>query len=309
MTAAAKIPAAAARSRPVLIGVALGIIYLVWGSTYLAIRVMVEQMPPLVGAGARFLTAGLLVAAIVVARGGPRRMVVTPRELAGCTLIAVLLPVAGQGLVTIGENGGAPSGITALLIAAEPLWVICYRIASGERPARRTLTGVLLGFGGVAVLVTANGTGGTFPPWTMAAIVLAGLSWSFGSWYQARLRLPANPFAVAAYQMLIGGAGLVILGLASGESFHPLDYPARSWVAWAYLVIFGSVVAFSAYVWLLQSAAVSLAATHAYVNPLVAVFLGWLILAEPVTIPTIAGGAVAVAAVAIVVSQSWRPSY
>jgi drug/metabolite transporter (DMT)-like permease len=312
MTAATRIPAVAAtpahaRSRRVLIGVALGIVYLVWGSTYLAIRIMVEEMPPLVSAGARFLTAGLLVAAIVVARGGLRRMVVTGRELAGCALIAVLLPVLGQGLVTIGENGGAPSGITALLIAAEPLWVICYRILAGERPARRTLTGVFLGFGGVAVLITANGTGGAFPPWTMAAIAPAGLSWSFGSWYQPRLRLPADPFALAAYQMLIGGAGLTILGLASGESFHPLGYSARSWMAWAYLVVFGSVVAFSAYVWLLQSAAVSLVATHAYVNPLVAVVLGWLILAEPVTIPTIIGGAVAVAAVTIVVSSEHPP--
>jgi len=285
-----------------LIGAALGIVYVVWGSTYLAIRIMVEEMPPLVGAGVRFLTAGLLVAGILVARGGPRRMVVTGRELAGCALIGVLLPVLGQGLVTVGENGGAPSGITALLIAAVPLWVICYRILSGERPARRTLAGVFLGFGGVAVLITANGVGSTFPPWTIAVGVLAGLSWAFGSWYQPRLRLPGDPFVIVAYEMLVGGGVLTVLGLASGEGFHPLDYSARSWVAWAYLVGFGSVVAFSAYVWLLQSAAVSLAATYAYVNPLVAVLLGRLILAEPVTMPTIVGGAVAVVAVAIAVS-------
>jgi drug/metabolite transporter (DMT)-like permease len=225
---------------------------------------VVGEMPPLVGAGVRFLTAGLLVATVLVARWGPRRMVVTGRELAGCALIAVLLPVLGQGLVTVGEKGGAPSGITALLIAAVPLWVICYRILSGERPARRTLAGVFLGFGGVAVEIAAN-------------------------------------------EMLVGGGVLTILGLASGEGFHPLDYSARSWVAWAYLAGFGSVVAFSAYVWLLQSAAVSLAATYAYVNPLVAVLLGRLILAEPVTMPTIVGGAVVVVAVAIVVSSERPP--
>jgi drug/metabolite transporter (DMT)-like permease len=261
MTATTRISTAAAksahvRSRRMLIGAALGIVYAVWGSTYLAIRIMVGEMPPLVGAGVRFLTAGLLVATVLVARWGPRRMVVTGRELAGCALIAVLLPVLGQGLVTVGEKGGAPSGITALLIAAVPLWVICYRILSGERPARRTLAGVFLGFGGVAVVIAAN-------------------------------------------EMLVGGGVLTILGLASGEGFHPLDYSARSWVAWAYLAGFGSVVAFSAYVWLLQSAAVSLAATYAYVNPLVAVLLGRLILAEPVTMPTIVGGAVVVVAVAI----------
>src|SRR5215475_10561745 len=162
MTAATRISTAAATSahvpsRRMLIGAALGIVYVVWGSTYLAIRIMVGGMPPLAGAGARFLTAGLLV---------------TGRELAGCALIAVLLPVLGQGLVTVGEKGGAPSGITALLIAAVPLWVICYRILSGQRPARRTLAGVFLGFGGVAVVIAANGVGGAFPPWTIAVVVL-----------------------------------------------------------------------------------------------------------------------------------------
>ena len=301
--AAAAAAAPAYRSRRMLIGAALGIVYVVWGSTYLAIRIMVGEMPPLIAAGTRFLTAGLLVAGVLVARGGPRRIAVTGRELAGCALIGVLLPVLGQGAVTVGEKGGAPSGITALLIAAVPLWVICYRMLSGERPARRTLIGVVLGFGGVAVVIAANGVGGVFPPWTIAAVVLAGLSWALGSWCQPRLRLPGDPFVVVVYEMLAGGGVLTVIGLASGEGFHPLAYSARSWLAWAYLVVFGSVVAFSAYVWLLQSAAVSLAATYAYVNPLVAVLLGWLILAEPVTMPTIAGGAVAVAAVAIVVSS------
>jgi drug/metabolite transporter (DMT)-like permease len=311
MTATARVSAAATSAhvsgRPMLVGAALAIVYVVWGSTYLAIRMMVEEMPPLVGAGVRFLTAGLIVAGVLVARGGPRRMVVTGRELAGCALIGLLLPVLGQGSVTIGENGGAPSGITAVLIAAVPLWVICYRILSGERPARRTLAGVFLGFGGVAVLITANGVGGAFPPWTIAVVVLAGLSWAFGSWCQPRLPLPRDPFVVVVYEMLVGGGVLTVLGLASGEGFHPLDYSARSWVAWAYLVGFGSVVAFSAYVWLLQSAAVSLAATYAYVNPLVAVLLGRLILAEPVTMPTIVGGAVVVVAVAVVVSSERAP--
>jgi len=286
-----------------LVGVALGIVYVVWGSTYLAIRIMVEEMPPLVGAGVRFLTAGTLVAGALAVRGGVRRLAVSGQQLLGCALVGILLPVLGQGMVTVGENGGAPSGITALLIAAVPLWVIGCRILSGERPASRTLAGVIVGFGGVAVLITANGLSGAFPAWALAAIVLAGLSWAFGSWYQPRLRLPRDPFVVVVYEMLIGGGVLTILGLASGEGLHPADYSIRSWMAWAYLVVLGSVVAFSAYIWLLQSAAVSLAATYAYVNPLVAVFLGWLILAEPVTLPTIVGGSIVVLAVAAVVSS------
>ncbi|HEU5158988.1 MAG TPA: EamA family transporter [Streptosporangiaceae bacterium] len=297
---------APAQSRPVMVGTALGIVYVVWGSTYLAIRIMVEEMPPLMGAGVRFLTAGLVVAGVLVARGGPRKMAVTGRELAGCVLIGVLLPVLGQGMVTIGEHGGAPSGITALLIAAVPLWVICYRVLSGERPAGRTVAGVLLGFGGVAVLITANGAGGSFPPWTIAVVLLAGMSWALGSWCQPRLRLPRDPFVIVVYEMLVGGGVLTFLGLAGGEGFDPSGYSARSWAAWAYLVVFGSVVAFSAYIWLLQAAAVSLAATYAYVNPMVAVLLGGLILAEPVTTPTIVGGAVVVVAVAVVVGAE-RP--
>jgi drug/metabolite transporter (DMT)-like permease len=286
-----------------LVGVALGIVYVVWGSTYVAIRIMVEEMPPLVGAGVRFLTAGTLVAGALAARGGVRRLAVSGQQLLGCALVGILLPVLGQGMVTVGENGGAPSGITALLIAAVPLWVIGYRVLSGEHPTSRTLAGVIVGFGGVAVLITANGLGGAFPAWALAAIVLAGMSWAFGSWCQPRLRLPRDPFGVVVYEMLVGGGVLTILGLASGEGFHPADYSVRSWAAWAYLVVFGSVVAFSAYIWLLQSVAVSLAATYAYVNPLVAVFLGWLILAEPVTLPTIVGGSITVLAVAAVVSS------
>jgi drug/metabolite transporter (DMT)-like permease len=290
-----------------LVGVALGIVYVVWGSTYLAIRIMVEDIPPLLGAGIRFLTAGLLVAGALVARHGLRRLVVTPRQLAGCALIGLLLPVLGQGMVTVAENGGAPSGVTALLIAAVPLWVVLYRVLSGERPAGRTLIGVAVGFGGVAALVTANGLGGSFPAWTLAVVVFAGLSWAFGSWYQPRIQLPRDPFVVVAYEMLAGGGLLVVLGLVSGERLDPLSYSVRSWTAWVYLVLFGSVLAFSAYVWLLQSTAVSLVATYAYVNPLVAVFLGWLILAEPVTIPTLVGGAIVVLAVAVVVSAELGP--
>jgi drug/metabolite transporter (DMT)-like permease len=302
MTMIAAGPAqASARADPMFVAIALAIVYVVWGSTYLAIRIMVEQMPPLLSAGIRFLTAGILVAAVLALRGGLRRLAVTTRELLGCALIGLLLPVLGQGMVTVGENGGAPSGITALVIAAVPLWVICYRIMSGERPGNRTLAGVAVGFGGVAMLIAANGLGGSFPAWTMAVVMLAGLSWAAGSWLQPRLRLPRDPFVVVAYEMLVGGGILTVAGLLSGEEFNPSTYSTRSWAAWTYLVLLGSVVAYSAYVWLLQSAAISLVATYAYVNPLVAVFLGWLILAEPVTTWTLVSGAIVVGSVAVVV--------
>jgi drug/metabolite transporter (DMT)-like permease len=305
MTATTVAPAKA-RSPLLLVGAALTIVYVVWGSTYLAIRIMVEEMPPIVSAGVRFLTAALLVGGALAVRGGPGRLAVTRRQLLGCAQIGLLLVVMGQGLVTLAEYGGAPSGITALLIAAVPLWVICHRVLSGERPARRTMAGVAMGFGGMVVVVTANGLGGAFPVWTMAVVLVAGLSWAFGSWYQPRIELPRDPFVVAVYEMLIGGGVLVIIGLAGGEHFDPLAYSARSWAAWGYLVLFGSVLAFSAYIWLLQSTATSLAATYAYVNPLVALCLGWLILAEPVTVPTLVGGVIVVLAVAVVVRSEFR---
>jgi drug/metabolite transporter (DMT)-like permease len=297
-----------AKARPalLLVGAALAIVYVVWGSTYLAIRIMVEEMPPLVSAGVRFLAAGLLVGGAVAARGGLGRLAVTRRQLLGCAQIGLLLVVVGQGLVTVAENGGAPSGITALLVAAVPLWVICLRTVAGERPAARTVAGVVTGFGGLTVVIAAAGLGGAFPVWTVAAVLVGSLSWAFGSWRQPRMRLPGDPFVVAVHEMLIGGAVLVVLGLAGGERFDPAAYSARSWAAWGYLVLFGSVVAFSAYSWLLQSAATSLVATYAYVNPLVAVFLGWLILAEPVTPPTLAGGLIVVLAVAVVVRSEFR---
>jgi drug/metabolite transporter (DMT)-like permease len=246
------------------------------------------------------------VGAALAVRGGLGRLAVTRRQLLGCAQIGLLLVVIGQGLVTLAEHGGAPSGITALLIAAVPLWVICHRVLSGERPAARTVAGVTMGFGGLVVLVTATGLGGAFPIWTMAAVLVAGLSWAFGSWRQPRIQLPRDPFVVAVYEMLIGGVVLAIIGFAGGERFDPAAYSARSWAAWGYLVLFGSVLAFSAYIWLLQSTATSLVATYAYVNPLVAVCLGWLVLAEAVTVPTLVGGVIVVFAVAVVVRSEFQ---
>ena len=304
-TASAKM-AAGASARPLLVGVALGIVYIVWGSTYLGIRIMVEDMPPLLAAGARFVVAGVILGAVLAARGGLSRLRVSRAELLSCGLIGLLLPVLGQGMVTVAENGGAPSGLTALLIAVVPLWVLLYRILGGDRPAWTTAVGAVLGFAGLAILIVSNGVSADFPFWTMGLVLFATLAWAFGSWLQPRLKLPRNPFVVAVYEMLIGGAVLTVMGFAGGEQLDVGAYSARSWIAWAYLVVFGSCVAFSAYIWLLQSVPVSLVATYAYVNPLVAVVLGWLVVSEAITVPTVIGGAVVIVAVAAVV-RAERP--
>jgi drug/metabolite transporter (DMT)-like permease len=269
---------------------------------------MVEEAPPLVSGGLRFLSAGVLLGALLALKGGVRRLAVTRRELAGAAFLGLMLPMLGNGLVSVGEDLGAPSGVTALLIAVIPLWIVVFRVGTGDRPAGASLVGVLLGFAGLAFLVLAGrGDGGRDLPLLAAGIiVLASLCWATGSFVQPRLALPHDPFVTAVYEMLSGGAIMVATGLAVGERFT-FDYSARTWLAFGYLVVFGSMLAFTSYVWLLANAPISLVATYAYVNPVVAVLLGWLVLAEAVTVPVLVGGGVVVLAVAIVITAE-RPS-
>ncbi|MBY9074008.1 EamA family transporter [Nocardioides sp. WL0053] len=289
-----------------LVVMALGAVYVVWGSTYLGIRIMVEEAPPLTSGGLRFMTAGILLGAVLALRGGLRRLAVTPRQLAGAAFLGLMLPMLGNGLVSVGENMGAPSGVTALLIAVVPLWIVVFRTVGGDRPGPLSLLGVLLGFAGLAYLVLAgHGAEGAISLPAAALILFASTCWSVGSFVQPRLWLPQDVFVTTVYEMICGGTIMVLVGLVAGERFTG-DYSARTWLAFGYLVVFGSMVAFTSYVWLLSNAPISLVATYAYVNPVVAVFLGWLILAEPVTGPIVIGGGVVVLAVAIVITAE-RP--
>jgi drug/metabolite transporter (DMT)-like permease len=293
---------------PAMVAFALGVVYVVWGSTYLAIRVMVRDLPTLASACWRYLAAAIVLAVILSFRGGWRRLAAGPRELAGCATLGLLLPALGNGLVSVGEASGAPSGIAALLVAAVPLWIIVYRLVTGDRPGRRTVAGVLLGFAGLVGLIVASGVGGDVRVIPCLVIVVATLAWSFGSWSMPRLPLPADPFVTAVYEMAFGAVALAVFAVISGESLRPQGGSTQSWLAWGYLVVFGSVVAFTAYVWVLDAAPISLVATYAYVNPVVAVFLGWLILSETVTLSIVLGGLVAIVGVAIVVAAERRPA-
>jgi drug/metabolite transporter (DMT)-like permease len=294
-------------SSPLLVAVALGIVYIVWGSTYLAIRVTVTDLPAMSSASWRYGTAGLILGAILVFRSGLGVLKITRAQLAGCAFLGLLLPTLGNGLVSVGEQMGSPSGIAALLVAAVPLWVIVYRAAAGDRPRARTTFGVLLGFAGLVGLITATGIGGDVRWAACLIIVVATVCWSFGSWATPRLSLPRNPFVTTVYEMLFGSVFLLIGATIRGEHVLPQSAPLDAWLAWVYLVTFGSVVAFSAYVWVLSAAPISLVATYAYVNPVVAVFLGWIILSEPITGAILVGGAVVVVAVAMVVASERRP--
>ena len=279
---------------------ALGIVYVVWGSTYLAIAIAVETLPPLLYAGLRFLLAGLLLAGWLALRGVDLR--ISRRELAGAAAVGILLLAVANGLVVLAERT-VPSGVAALIVASIPLWIVVYRMIAGERVGRDLLAGVLLGLVGVAILVVPGGLNGTIDPVGSLLLFGATLSWALGTFLSPRLETPRNALVSTTYQMLAGGAVLVVVALARGElaNVDPSTFSVRSLIAFAYLVMFGSLVAYSAYTWLLQNASVSLVSTYAFVNPVVAVVLGALILAEPITASIVIGAAVIVVAVAFII--------
>ena len=285
---------------------ALVVVYVVWGSTYLGIRVVVQEAPPLTSMGLRYLTAGVLLGAILTTRGGLRRLRLDRRQVFGTAFLGLMLPMLGNGMVSVGENLGTPSGVTALLIAVAPLLIVVLRTADGDRPRPLSVAGVLLGFAGLATLVLAGHAAGGFPLLPSLVVVGASCCWAVGSYVQPRLPLPRDVFVTTVYEMVFGGLILLTVGRLSGEHFTA-DYGPRTWVALGYLVVFGSVVAFTSYVWLLANAPISLVATYAFVNPVVAVFLGWLVLSEPVTVSVLVGGGVVVLAVALVI-RAERPT-
>ena len=279
----------------------LWIVYLVWGSTYLAIRVMVETVPPLLGAGARFFVAGAVLLAALAARRGAGAVRIDRARVLGALLIGLLLPGA-NAVVTVAEQE-VPSGLAALLIATIPLWVILLRRIAGERVSPASAVAVLVGFGGVALLLRPGEASADATVLGLAACVGAAAMWASGSFASRKVPLPAEPLVSTGWQMLLGGAVLLLVGAIAGElpEVDPGSFSARSVIAFAYLVVFGSWVAFTAYAWLLQNAPLSKVSTYAYVNPVVAIVLGWLILDEVVTPVTVIAAAIIVASVALVV--------
>ncbi|WCD88450.1 putative inner membrane transporter YedA [Streptomyces xanthophaeus] len=286
---------------------ALALVYVVWGSTYLGIRIVVQTMPPFLSAGVRFITAALLLAAVVAWRYGPAALKATGTQLRSAALVGLLLILGGNGLVVLAETS-VPSGLAALLVASVPVWLVVLRAGTGDRPPLRTLGGVLLGLAGLAVL-TLPGLSGEVRLSGVLLVLAASVLWSLGSFSASKLTLPDNPFTASAYQMLAGGLGGIVVGLLRGEhrGLDPAAFSTASWLALGYLVLFGSLVGFTAYVWLLRAAPLSLVSTYAYVNPVVAVALGGLILDEALTWPIVLGGAVVVAGVGVIVSTERRP--
>lgn len=286
----------------------LATVYVVWGSTYLAIKVAIAGIPALLMAGARFLVAGVLLYAWAIRRGDRVGDRPTLRQWREAAVLGALMLVGGNGLVTVAEEH-IDSGIAALLVGMVPLWMaVLDRALWGARLTRMAVVGLVIGFVGVAVLV--DPTGATVHVPSALLVAVGTVSWAYGSLRSRTADLPARPLVATAMEMLTAAALFLVLGAARGEIAR-LDLGAVTFdsaAAWGYLVVFGSVLAFSAYVWLLRNAPAPVVATYAYVNPVIAVLLGALLLHEAVTPRTLAAGATIVAAVALIVRSRRRPT-
>jgi drug/metabolite transporter (DMT)-like permease len=274
---------------------ALVTVYVIWGSTYLGIFYAGQTIPPLFAASTRFITAGTLMALFVklVRRGSLR---VPRRALLSCVVIGILLPGANSVLFFAERN--VPTGLASLIIASVPLWVMVLRLSvAHERLPWQVLAGVGVGFAGVAVLAQPSGGAKAYG---IALCVLSAVMWATGSFLSARLPMPADPFAATTIEMLVGGFVMLPFALFTVHDFSP---STASIAGWIYLVIFGSIIGYTAYVWLLANAPLGLVSTYAYVNPVVAVTLGVLFRGEQLTWRLLIGAAIVVVAVATVVRR------
>ncbi|WP_067185756.1 EamA family transporter [Microtetraspora niveoalba] len=282
---------------------ALTTVYIVWGSTYLGIRIAIETLPSMVSGGLRFVAAALILGVVLLLRKGREPFRITKRELGGAGLVGLLLLTGGNGMVAVAERH-IGSGLAALLVASVPLWLVMLRTVFRDRPQVLTLAGVFVGFVGVAGISLGGGTGSD--PFGVIIILVASLSWSIGSFLSGRIPMPRDPFAASTVEMAVGGVGLLIIGTGLGERLDLAAVSGRSWLALAYLILVGSLVGFTSYVWLLGNAPISLVSTYAYVNPVVAVLLGVAVVGESVTAAMLGAGGLIVIGVALVVSTERR---
>jgi drug/metabolite transporter (DMT)-like permease len=275
-------------------------IYFIWGSTYLAIRYAVETIPPLYTAGLRHLIAGTILLAWCMAK----RLRPTWQQIRASIIIGVFFFLIGHGTLHWAEQK-VPSGLASLLIASEPLWVFLLTAVAARqwRLNAPLLSGIALGFGGVGLLMgrsALNSGPGVFVG--SLAVVIGALSWSVGIVYSRRSHLSGHPLLLSALSLLAGSVQLLLVGTALGEyrGFSFASVSVRSWLALGYLIVFGSVVAFTAYNWLLEHYSPTLVATHTYVNPIVAVLFGWFFAGEAVTFNVLLSAALVIGAVMLV---------
>jgi drug/metabolite transporter (DMT)-like permease len=285
-----------------LVLAAFAAVYVIWGSTYLAIRVAIDSLPPLLMAGARFLLAGSILYTFMRLRGEPAP---EPRHWRSTAIVGGLLLLFGNGGVVMAERT-VPSGVVALLVAMVPLWMVLleWLRPGGSRPTLRTVAGLLVGFAGMVLLVGPAGIagGGRVDPFGAGLVMLGSAGWAAGSIYARGAALPKSALLATGMEMAWGGVWLLIAGTLRGElaTANPAAFTTESVLAFLYLVAFGSLVGFTAYIWLLGVSTPARVSTYAYVNPIVAVLLGWWLLDEPLTPRVMGAAAVIILAVAVI---------
>jgi drug/metabolite transporter (DMT)-like permease len=289
----------ASRRFPLLLIGAFFALYVIWGSTYLAIRIGIETWPPLMMAGVRFTIAGSILFAFMRFRGAPMP---TWKQWKAAAMIGFLLLACGNGAVTLAEHAGVASGVAALAVAVVPLFTLLFGLFWGHRNTRLEWAGIVLGLIGIALLNLGSNLQAS--PMGAALVIFAAATWSFGSVWSRYLPLPAGPMA-SACEMLVAGAMMLIGSYVSGERMT--QSPGMSgWLVMAYLVVFGSIVAFSSYMYLLKNVRPAAATSYAYVNPAVAVLLGMLFADEHIGPAEAAAMAVIISAVVLIGLPQWR---
>lgn len=281
---------------------------LIWGTTFLAVRVMVETMPPLLGGALRFLLAGVVIVGALAARRRDLTSVIAIGRQAHGAAAAIGFSLVGAFcLVGLAFEHDTTSGLAALLYASVPMWIVVFRVAIDRQPvARATLVGVAIGFAGVAVLLTPHHGG---PAGSMLGVLLvlaAAALWAMGSFAATRFPLPEDVLVSAGWQMIWGSLFALVVGMAAGEHLAPGEFSLRSWLALLYLLTLSSAVAFTIYSWLVQHAPLSHTATWTYISPVIAVFVGWAVLGEPVAATTVAGAALIAVSVATTIRSETR---
>ena len=293
-----------AKRDALLLLLAFTAVYVIWGSTYLAIAVGIESFPTLLLPATRHLIAGLILYPVLRWKTGIRP---TPGQWRTAIITGLLLLLIGNGGVCLAERT-VPSGVAALLVALVSFWMVLldWLRPGGARPAARVVASLILGFGGLVLLVGPAHLGGSerVNPTGAGILVIGSFAWAWGSIYSKHNDLPSSPLLGVAMQSLAGGAALWIVGLLAGEGrqLHLAAISARSWIALAYLIVFGSGIGFTAYVYLLKKSSAARVGTYAFVNPVVALFLGWLGAGEIITLRTALAAVVILTAVLLVIS-------
>ena len=287
----------------------LGLVYVIWGSTYLAIALAVKEMPPLIAMGTRFIFAALIMGAWLTIKNGVHSLAITTEQFFNVFVMGGLLLGGANGSVAAAERY-APSGIVAILISLLPVWILIMRTISGDRPSRWGFLGVVIGLLGVFVLLKPgsiipleNVSEGTMIWWCFIAL-MGNLGWALGSFLAPKFSMPTSSYVATFYQLLAGGIILVAIASMTGESFSDWrQASATAWWSWLYLALIGSIVAYSAYFWLVRNAPIGLTSTYAYINPVIAIIFGVIFLGETINANYLFGGGVVLLGVLLVVTS------